>query len=931
MPSHRLETIATTQPITSSPGSPQCDTGGPCDTIGRHRGIGVHIEFGYQRDHGSWSDKAAVLGELRTGPDGLLQILETRCGVASRRVDRAQRIARMYRVLAEIDQALGWFHQSFATDGWATAGALLSVVDELREASIAASVLGAASQNGGQTKHNPTARPAVMIDLCDAATGVPGGDPDRFACVLEVLATPKETRLAQVADLHISVNLPYTLLPPIWRAVMTKLSACGSSVSFPQQAEHAGHGTPEVTLLHVQDEWEAAQYVCAYLAPLMANHAEGGTSDVGLLIEHDADALDNTLARHGLPQTGSAHASAARWHLQLLPALIATVWKPVNPQRIADFLMLATDLVPHGLGARIMHALEEHPGVGGSKWQEAIQQIRAAGGDIQADRLDRWFSTELFDEDEGIPLQALTERLGWLRSRLMARTEEHALARLVVAQSQELEQALAIVLPHDGARVPRRLLESVLHSVLRPTDVANEEGAAPWTIYRSIESVRGTTARLIWWNPVASVASATTRFTQAENAILASHGFAIETPADTRRRQRFHTERFLTAGPRELLLVLPTRLRGEPTSPHPLVSETQARGRGELSVIDTRELQMHAPLPGRSIALAPMPPETTGGAASIIRVEPGTVSFPDRLSSTTIRSLLGCPMQWVLNTHAKLGRTYGTALPTGNQMLGMLTHKIVETLATEHLEDGRLPASGEALAAKLFDRLLPEMAAELLLPGRRMQRLRHRRTVGRAIAALRDAIARLGLTVAHAEQFLDAPWKIAAGGTQITTTLVGLADLELQDTRSAPFVLDLKYSYGTSHYQQMVEDGEAVQLAVYAHLIEHNRGMPAIGTGYFLLPPGTLITSSALAGEQAVESVTTTKSLWNHTERSVAAALEELHRDGVVTVSGLLEQEPDTDATARRARAAECNQVYQEPPCEFCDFAVVCGRERGDA
>lgn len=42
------------------------------------------LDFPGEASARSWRDKATAPGELRTRPDGLLQILETRCGVAAR-------------------------------------------------------------------------------------------------------------------------------------------------------------------------------------------------------------------------------------------------------------------------------------------------------------------------------------------------------------------------------------------------------------------------------------------------------------------------------------------------------------------------------------------------------------------------------------------------------------------------------------------------------------------------------------------------------------------------------------------------------------------------------------------------------------------------------------------------------------------------------
>lgn len=202
----------------------------------------MHIAFGYQLDGVSWSDRESALGVVRTGPEGLLSLLETRCGVTSKPVDQTARVAEMYTLLAGMDTDDAWFHDSFDADLWATAQELLTVANELREARLA-----------HQTCSNA------------AAGEIPGGAPERIAQLLEELRLPADRRLAQVSDLQISVDLPYDYLTPIWKAIFDALTRCGAAVSYADEETHNETDT-QVTLLRTEDEWEAADYVAARLS-----------------------------------------------------------------------------------------------------------------------------------------------------------------------------------------------------------------------------------------------------------------------------------------------------------------------------------------------------------------------------------------------------------------------------------------------------------------------------------------------------------------------------------------------------------------------------------------------------------------------------------------------------------------------------------------
>jgi hypothetical protein len=827
-----------------------------------------------------------------------------------------------------------WFHDSFSVDPWATAQELLAIADELREAGVAHRALADSAPADVGSGGDPSPRIAGMTRVAEEAEAVAGGTPDRFARVLEELHRPEEERIAVVSDLEISVDLPYDYLTPIWQAVFDALRRCGGAVSFADAASLSGDG-PEVTILRTGDEWEAAEYVAAYLS---ANLEDGPQSEptreesgVALLIEADATALDHTLSKRGLPLTGATLSSSARWELQLLPAFLSTFWTPVDPHAIAAFLSLASGVVRKDVASAILWALQEHPGVGGPKWRKAMQKIGNAVDEAEADRLDRFFSRELFDEERGIPLAALSERLTYLRRRLAIRLDSSELAAVAITQTQQLEGALGRLFSGSEARVSRTFLERMLRTVVRPVALGEREGAAPWRVYRNLESVPPKEKLLLWWSPTDPQGSGAARFTGEEIQILGSLGYTVEESAQRRRRHRYYARKFLTHGPEKLLILLADRLRGEPAEPHPLVEELRSTAGKRVTELDSRESAESIPLPRKRIALEAVARELPAEAPVTIGVSSGAIGYPKRLSYSSIRSLLGCPMQWSLSEHAGVGRTYGVSLPRGNQMLGTLTHRIVELLITENLKDGALPDRTERLAGELFDRLLPTMAAELALPGRHLARKRHRATVVRAVAALRDSIEALGLSVVAVERFLKATWRLSVGDDRLEIELVGPADMELADAQGRPFVLDLKFSYSQKHYVDSLERGEAIQLATYAWLIEQDRGESGSGTGYFLLPTRRLVTSSQLAGSGAISSARPTVEVWKRTGRSVAAALDALHQKGEVLVTGLLEREEGSDPESRRAEAEAAEELYQAPPCKFCDFSLICGLKRGDA
>ncbi|MFW5694654.1 MAG: hypothetical protein ACOCYB_05770, partial [Alkalispirochaeta sp.] len=141
------------------------------------------IYFNTEWDGGAWSDRPAAVGEITTGPLGVLSILETRCGTSGTHASHAARVAAMMAALATRSTADDWFHASFANDPWATAAELLSCRDELLTARMSAGLPGSPATN------DPLLRPRLQaLTALTEDPDIPGdGIPDRILNVLHEL------------------------------------------------------------------------------------------------------------------------------------------------------------------------------------------------------------------------------------------------------------------------------------------------------------------------------------------------------------------------------------------------------------------------------------------------------------------------------------------------------------------------------------------------------------------------------------------------------------------------------------------------------------------------------------------------------------------------------------------------------------------------
>ncbi|MDA3951068.1 MAG: PD-(D/E)XK nuclease family protein [Spirochaeta sp.] len=888
------------------------------------------IYFNTEWDGAPWSDQPAALGTLKTGPLGMLSVLESRCGTSGTHLPHAARVAGTMAALAQLPA--DWFSSSFASDPWATAVELLSFRDELLTARIAAGCT--------DPVHHP-ALPRTRLQTLTALTDnphMPGdGLPDRIIDTLHELRSAEFCTLHPMQDLRIVVEEPQALLPPVWRTLFDALPAAGGVVEYVADTGTdtdagltSGHRAAALTVVTATDEWQAAEH----LASLLSNLEEtdpAAARGLALVVSGDGDALDWTLQRRGLPVTGVSGESAARWGLQILPAFLSTLWSPADPLAIASFLSLAAGLVPAAVSRELLHALSEHPGTGGKKWTTALEKITAANDRETADLYDRFFSGELYRPDAGVPVSVLDERLAWLHRLLAGHIDRRETVRVILGHIAELRGILGRLSTDPACQVPRALLDRIVGTVVHPVSAGRDAHAALWSVHRSSATVPSATDTLVYWNCTDAEPAVAHRFTDQERELLAKAGYLLESPEIVRSRREWNRHRALSVPERHIVAFIPQQIRGAETESAPWLAELERALSDAVSSVDLSAEQSTVDIAGITVVREESVPAVPQEPASVHHVPPGAIGYPETLSYSRIQSLIGCPVQWTLGTITQLSEASNVSLPTGNQMIGTLTHKIIERIAEEHAPEGVLPEDSGALAATLFDELVPAMAAELLLPGRGLARQRYREVVIAAVTALREVILRLGLTITQVETFLKASWELSidADTSTLTVTFRGPADMELADEAGNPFVLDLKYSYGETYYTDLVSRGQALQLASYAWLIEQHSRRRAIGSGYFLLPRHRLITDSPRAGDDAVASHRTLAEIWRRGEHSVIQALRRLHTDGIVAVTGLQEAEGDDAAGGREETIEESGGLYVKPPCRFCDYPVICGYRRG--
>ncbi len=912
----------------------------------------MKIFFGTHLDGVGWSSKSSAIGEVRTGPLGLLSILESRLCVSKPQVHPVHRINEYMNRMKSQDNGLTWYSKSFAVDPWSTARQFLEWRDELVEAGW---------QDKMPLKGSPRLEAIAAIENSDLPLSQ--GRSDRLGDVIRLLQKNEPIDISSIQLVE-----PLDMLPPSWQKIMKLLEAKGTVITYPEEANSIVTGSnlshikaienevdttsslsltdDSLILLKSDDEWEAAEHLALWLA------SESEKNDqITIICGMDTGILDQALARHGLPQLGRSENSRWREIQQILPLILANAWVPVDIRLLAELLSLTSAPFPWYVRKYLLKAIAEEPGVGGKAWNDALSKISekrkeelTEKNSSDVDGKTELFIKELqailvddrFEPDAGIPEGKLRERcqiviewLGWQIDTAPAFVE-------VISQAREI-QKLSI----GKGSVPKITLDRILDTVIGAGSVAEDrfEQTSSWNVVNHPGQIVDTFGYVIWWGFNDLAASTPAFWSKSERNALKTDEIFLEEPWAVSRREAYAWRHSLLHADKHFIAYYIAQIDGEESYHHPFWDTLWcAASQSGSSVTDdflksclVRECRRydHAKeweFAGRRNTLEAVPHEIFRPVTPAYTVPPSVITGPEKLSYSQMSTLLGCPMKWALEYHAGLRLPENQVIPTGNQMIGTFCHRIIEEIYANGKQIGQ--AEAEKTTELLFDQLLPSMASELLLDGNAIERQRYRISITEAVGQLVEAVNRLKLTV----ELTEAP--LAAAVNQVP--FEGYADLLLKDGAGNLYVLDLKWSSSSKYRQQEVEEGSALQLASYAWMLRCADRVPEIHTGYFMLAQGTMISDSPMLSKQPVISPYTLEETWDMGVSGLNDVLQQL-RKGFVEARGIAECikacEDNADEKTTAAKIAEERRVqgmlYQKPPCHFCDFTSLCGLSGG--
>ena len=847
-----------------------------------------------------------------------LSRLENTLGLARPRLDGT---TRLFRYASAIEKAaLPRIAGSLATDRLATAAFLL----RRREEALLAGWDGLAEAT-------PAVRELAVIE--GEMRAMSGSDLDTAADRLRRILEGLHRGLSLPPNILIAGNREH--LPPLWTHL---LDCAGGAVAEGDDAHPAsGDGAladfqeslgcrpdavetdESLALAQASSRQGAAQAIAALLA--MAS-AERRASTVVVCDEADLlTAIDDRLARSGLPRLGAPPIGERTALDGLLPLALALCWEPVDPDLLLEFCVLPGGPLGRRTGNLLGIALSEFPGLGSRSWKAAVAKLTATDADPDgklAAKLARWFDHQRVPKGKPAPASLLAVRCrtvaAWSGARAATaegdQAERYGSAAGVTSRLAELIETAGHELSFSSTT---RLLEDALPGCARSRHPAEASGPL---LVKAPCGIPPGTPHVIWIAPCAPE-NAASPWTALELRELRAAKLPVSN--GTRRaaaRRSADRQGLLNISESLLFIELPAK---DQRRRHPaLISLRNSMQNAEedpdrVPVLDNPrvfpEVRLAGWLRGASTTpcIAPQPERPVW--------DPPQQGLSDREihSYSELERRLACPLSWVLTYAAKLRHGTSASLPEDHTLQGTFAHAVLEGVLAGPVAD---LLDAEDRAGKIFDQRVETDATPLMAPGRGTARLRLKNRIQVAARTIADVLTRSGCE----EVVMEAPIDGEVDGWRLGGRIDCLATSE-----QLAVIIDIKLG-SLPKRRELLAEGRAVQLAVYA--ATHQKD--TVAAGYYIINgrrllvpeaspvPGTNLTDPNC---EVVPGAPDWRATWRRFSAAIGADRGWLNGEAIpARPIGESNSWPDGANLVLGGDEPEC--------CKWCDFGILCGRAR---
>ena len=363
----------------------------------------MEIRFGLHLDgQRSWQRRNR-LGHATVGPLGFLSLLETFLGLPRQMSAEGERILQYRELLAELDGSTRFYSRSFQADQYTVARTLLGWRDKWHLY--------------GWDGSFPDDAPDRLRDMAAIEKLSSGrlaiGIGERLKAVAAALDQRKHPIDA------VELTDPITDFPFAWRGILEKLPvtqleapAITASATNLSRLQQALLNPPTKRIPWNSDDSIIVVRSHSRIAAggLMSSLCSRFPSETLLVAEAEGALYDTLSSAYGNARLGISEKSELRPPLQLLSLAFALAWKPLDVYALLEFLAHPMSPLPRFASAMLAEAVASQPGMGGEKWQEAMDRIgKVAGAEAGAlmETIASWLQPPSIPAGEAAPIELL--------------------------------------------------------------------------------------------------------------------------------------------------------------------------------------------------------------------------------------------------------------------------------------------------------------------------------------------------------------------------------------------------------------------------------------------------------------------------------------------------------------------------------------------
>lgn len=869
------------------------------------------------------------------GPSGLMQLLETACGLDHGAPDMDYLRIPLYRkaiVKLSGEQPHLFFSRSFASDQFATSRDLLQKRDEL--------IL-----SGWDFRREPEMPTylAVFADLEKIIASdetilelISQGFADRFS---RLLAAIPHTELPFQTLVHVE---PAELLPIYWQRLFAVLAAKGLKIEAQEHKSEKGNRDLQ-TIQEILREKSTRKInlegdgsflilkskravdLARQLAKIVSENPE--FKPTCLLMDHSL-LFDMVLSEEGQAALGLSQPSLSRPGQQVLKLAGSFLWHPVDPAKILEFTGLAVKPLQADLAYAIARYISERPGLMGEGWNSIVfgalarleQRSRELADEAKA-QYRFWFERKRYDIQRDAPKSEAISIFRYIQfwAVKQAGKESAPIYGQLAEQSRKAAELLDAI-PEE--RVTALDIERVVRTIFEPLNTQLHSPQTGHLNYvRQPNALLSNPQQLLWWNFTATEKPYFfTHWTGEVIKYLASKGVSLDLPARKNKFQSWSQLLPLLKAGKQLILAIPESIDGKATNTHPLWPLIHTRISNPSAVSfdlddpeQLRSLQKHLLVPEFEDIL-PREPENE---RLFLKLDDMPSNWQREYESpSSLESMIYYPYQWFFKYVLQWYKSPLLGMVEINTLKGKLAHKVLENMLQQMKPDMKREALLAWVDQTLQD-LMEKEGSPLLLYGKEPEKLNFINKVQYAAWHLYSLIRENNWKPLAIEEDLDAAWR--------NIRLKARADLVLQRGTEERLVMDFKWRGKTYRRSQMLNK-EDLQLCLYAWMYRKDLQWPA--TSWFIMEPSLVITRNPniFNGIEALPNTATEAELYPELMQNIEATWD--WRMGQFK-QGLIELRTEANAALLEEHYSEDLSGLLEmktTDASFDDYQVLVGK-----